>query len=229
MDFRSSFLIVFMVVAFALQGEGQSYYSLFRPKPPTGGGGTPGSGCDRVNAEEHDQEEITDGQAQSMNSSDLEIGNDGSERQNFGMYFNNFSIPAGATIDSAFVQFAVDNESIDDPLDVRIFGQEGSTPGVFTEDDNDILNRDWTETYVGWTLTGESWEPEHNQGPNQRTPNLASVIQEIVDNPSYSQGDPFVIIVSNYNDADGEREAESYDGDDGDLYGPEICIYWTTF
>lgn len=227
MGFKRSFLIVLIVVGFASLGVGQSYYYLFRPKPTTGGGGTPVSYCDRVNAEEHDQEEVTNGTAQSMNSSDLEIGNDAGTPQNVGMWFSGFNIPAGATIDSAFVQFAVDNTSINDPLDVRIFGQEGSNPAVFVETDNDILNRDWTETFVGWTLTGGTWSPVHNQGPDQKTPNIASVIQEIVDNPSYAQGNNFVIIVSNYNDAAGEREAESWDGDDGDNLGPQLCVYWT--
>jgi hypothetical protein len=45
-------------------------------------------------------------------------------------------------------------------------------------------------------------------GPDQQTPNIASIIQEIVNRPGWSSGNSIVIIVT----GTGERTAESYDG-----------------
>lgn len=225
MGFKRSFLIVLIVVGFASLGVGQSYYYLFRPKPPTGGGGTPVDRIDYVDATNEDYEEPTDGiratPSGSLGSSDLEIGNDGNIAQNVGMYFDSLAIPAGATIDSCFIQFAVDNTSINDPLTVNIQGQVGAAPSVFDEVDNDILNRPKTTASVVWTLTGGTWSPTGNAGPDQRTPDFASVVQEIVNDPSYASTHPIVIFIMN--NGGGEREAESFDG----TYAPWIHVYWT--
>jgi len=218
---RSFSIFILLLSASMLEAQ---YYAQFRFKPAAGGG-TPMSRCDEVDASNEDYEEGVDGggtgSVGDIASSDLEIGNDGSTPQNVGMLFDGFTIPAGAQIDSAFVQFTVDNTSIVDPLVVEIYAEEGSNPAVFNTPDNNILSRDWTEAFVTWTLTGQSWTPVGNAGPNQRTPNLATIIQEAVDNPSYASGHNFVIIV-HQTGSSGEREAESFDGD----AAPEICIYW---
>lgn len=224
-----SFLILCLLLSSALQGVGQSYYSLFRPKPPTGGGGTPVDRIDYVDASNEDHEEPTtgvrNGPSGDINSSDLELGNDGSIAQNVGMFFDSLNIPAGATIDSVFIQFEVDNTSINDPLSVVIRCQEGTTPAVFVQETNNILGRDKTETGVTWTLTGGTWSPVGNQGPDQRTPNFAAALQETVDNPSYVQGDPIVVFIMN--NGGGEREAESWDGTGTGTGSPWIHVYWT--
>jgi len=212
----------------AVECGGQSYYTLFRTDPPAGGG-TPMNKIDYVDASNEDHEEPTDGIRASpsgdISSSDLELGNDGSIAQNVGMFFDSLNIPAGATIDSAFIQFEVDNTSINDPLSVIIRCQEGSTPAVFVQVDNNILNRDKTETGVTWTLTGGTWSPAGNQGPDQRTPNFAAALQETIDNPSYVQGDPIVVFIMN--NGGGEREAESWDGTGTFTGAPYIHVYWT--
>jgi hypothetical protein len=55
---------------------------------------------------------------------------------------------------------------------------------------------------VPWTIVGEA-------GPDQRTPNIASVIQEIVNRPGWASGNSLVVIIT----GTGERTAESYNGD----------------
>lgn len=216
----SSFLIVFMV-GFAWSLSGQSYYSMFWQKPATSSGGTPMSKCDWVDATEEDGEEESDGSSMSNNSSDLELGNEGSTLQNFGMYFDSLNIPAGATIDSVYVQFTSDNDSTDDPCGVNIYCQEGSTPSTFDESDDDILDRDWTEAFVSWDCGDpEGWDPPGTAGADQRTPNFKTALQETIDHASYTQGDPIVVIVEG---VQGEREAESFDG----TAAPWICVWWT--
>lgn len=219
---RTLFLILAILAALPLWGQ---YYGQFRYVPAAGGGGTPMSKCDWVDESDEDDEEASDGTRSGsvgdIMSSDLELGNDGSVLQNIGMYFDSLNIPATATIDSVFIQFTVDNTSISDPCSVRIYCQEGSTPAKFSEVTNGILGRDWTEAFTTWTLTGGSWSPVGNSGADQRTPNFATALQETIDNPSYSQGDPIVVIIEG---VQGEREAESFDGSGGPPY---ICVYWT--
>ena len=55
---------------------------------------------------------------------------------------------------------------------------------------------------VPWTTVGEA-------GADQRTPDLSSVIQEIVDRPGWSSGNSLVVIIT----GTGKRVAESYNGD----------------
>ncbi len=46
-------------------------------------------------------------------------------------------------------------------------------------------------------------------GPDQQTPDIASVIQEIVDRGGWNSGNSLVIIIT----GTGTRTAEAYDGD----------------
>ena len=51
-------------------------------------------------------------------SSDIEIGSDGGE-QIVGIRFN-LPVPQGATIDNAYIQFTVDEDKNDDPVNFTI-------------------------------------------------------------------------------------------------------------
>ncbi|MHC4705621.1 MAG: hypothetical protein ACYS8I_00850, partial [Planctomycetota bacterium] len=53
-----------------------------------------------------------------------------------------------------------------------------------------------------WTAVGHA-------GADQQTPDIASVIQEIVNRPGWASGNSLVIIIV----GSGRRTAESYDGD----------------
>jgi hypothetical protein len=53
-----------------------------------------------------------------------------------------------------------------------------------------------------WSVAGQA-------GPAQQTPNLAAVIQEIVNRPGWSAGSSLVLIIT----GTGHREAESREGD----------------
>jgi len=58
---------------------------------------------------------------------------------------------------------------------------------------------------VSWSPA--AW-PEDNNGAAQRTPELASVVQEIVNGAGWTSGNALALIVT----GTGERVAESYDG-----------------
>ena len=60
---------------------------------------------------------------------------------------------------------------------------------------------------VSWAVS--SWPTEKVAGPDQRTPALSAVIQEIVDRPGWESGNGLVLIVM----GSGYRQADTYDGD----------------
>lgn len=72
---------------------------------------------------------------------------------------------------------------------------------------------DWEP--VPWTTVGEA-------EPDQQTPDIASIIQEIVDRPGWSGGNSLVVIVTGR----GQRVAESYNGDAA--AAPLLHVEYTT-
>src|SRR4030095_11313804 len=64
----------------------------------------------QVSASADDAEEPLTGGLTDLNSSDLELGADGTTSQRVGMRFNNLTIPQGAFITNAYVEFEVDRK-----------------------------------------------------------------------------------------------------------------------
>lgn len=177
--------------------------------------------CKQITLGVEDAEEnMPFGSGFNNSSTDLELGNNAGQQQAVGIYFSGLNIPAGATINSATVQFGVDNTAIIDPLVVHIYCQEGATPVDFTS--QSIGARDATESFTVWTLTGGTWSPVGNAGPDQLSADFATTLQETVDHPSYTTGDPIVVFFLATDS--GEREAESANGD---APFPEICVNYT--
>jgi PKD repeat protein len=157
----------------------------------------------RVSASYDDAEEKADG-SMSRSSSDLELVYDGSN-QKVGLRFNGVTIPKGATITYAYVQFQVD-ESNSGATSLTIQGENADNALTFSSSSGNISSRTRTTASVSWNPV--PWTTTGVAGPDQRTPNIASVIQEIVGGNGWSSGNSLVIIIT----GTGERTAESYDG-----------------
>jgi len=143
-------------------------------------------------------------------SSDLELGGEdsGQDLQLIGMRFLDLAIPNGASIDTSFIQFTVD-ETDDEPTSLRIYGELiGNSPG-FTTDPMDLSNRSLTTAFVNWNNI-PNWDTVGVAGPDQATPNLGPIIQEIVGLPAWSPGNALSIIIEP--NPGGERTAESFSG-----------------
>ncbi|MBN1670747.1 MAG: CotH kinase family protein [Kiritimatiellae bacterium] len=140
-----------------------------------------------------------------LDSSDLELVYDGGD-QAVGMRFASVAIPPGAAIQSAYVQFKVD-ELNSGTATLAIRGQASDDAAAFTTATGDITARPKTAAAVSWSPP--AWTTVGAAGADQRTPDLAAVVQEIVDRPGWSSGNALVLLVT----GSGERTAESYDGD----------------
>jgi hypothetical protein len=157
----------------------------------------------RVTASSDDAEERASGRVK-RTSTDLELVFDKSE-QTVGMRFKDINIPRGAEIADAYVQFQVD-ETSSRTTSLSIAGEASDNAPRFTSSKGNISSRSLTNASVAWSPA--PWTTVGEAGPDQRTPNIAVIIGEIVERPGWSSGNSLVIIVT----GSGKRVAESFDG-----------------
>ena len=141
-----------------------------------------------------------------LESSDLELVYDVGFNQTVGMRFNSITVPPGATILDAHIQFKVD-ETPSNPTSLVIRGQADDNPVTFASANFAISSRPLTTESVNWSPS--PWSTIGAAGPNQQTPDISTIVQEIVDRPGWSNGNSLAMIITGI----GERVAESYDGD----------------
>ena len=158
-----------------------------------------------ITASSDDAEERGGALSMSLTSSDLELVDDGSREQTVGLRFTGITIPNGATIVNAYVQFQVD-EVDSGTASLTIHGEDNDNAGTFTSVNGNISSRTLTATSVGWSPV--DWTTVGEAGVDQRTPDIASVIQEIVDRIGWVSGNSLAIIIG----GTGERTSESFDG-----------------
>jgi uncharacterized protein YjiK len=170
----------------------------------------------RVAAGTDDAEEKSNGSI-TLTSTDLEMTFDTSE-QIVGMRFNGLDIPQGATIESAYIQFQVD-EATSGTTSLTIQGESRDYAATFTTATGNISARPRTAAMVSWLP--EPWLAVGEARFDQRTPDIASVIQEIVDRPGWTTGNSLAIIVT----GSGERVAESYNGTSAGA--PLLHVHWS--
>ena len=183
------------------------------PAPP------PGTVLDvRVGAGADDAEERTSTGAVSLTSGDLNLGHDGTAAQTVAMRFTGVTLPRGATITAAWVQFQVDEVSTA-ATSVTIAGEAADSAGVFTTAAGSISSRPTTTATVAWAPV--SWPTVGAATADQRTPSLAAVLQEIVDRTGWTSGNALALLVT----GDGTRVAESFDG--GAAKAPVLHIEYT--
>ncbi len=161
----------------------------------------------QVTASSDDAEQNLSTGAMSLTSSDLELINDLGVDQKVGMRFTGVSVPQGATVLSAYVEF-VNNPSTppESGATTLIFAaQAADNPITFTTTANNITSRTETTANVTWSMAaGTTWG---NDGDKHQTPDLKSVIQEVVNRSGWASGNAMVILVR----GSGERSAYAYD------------------
>ncbi len=125
--------------------------------------------------------------------------------QFIGLRFQNVVVPAGATITAAYVQFTAD-ETDDDAVDVTVSGEAADSAAAFSYASYDVSDRTPTAATVQWQPA--AWDLVGEADFAQRTPDLSTVIQEIVDRQGWSNGNSIALILS----GSGTRTAESCNG-----------------
>jgi hypothetical protein len=159
----------------------------------------------RIAAASDDAEESVASGAVSVSSSDLELVADGSDLQIVGLRFPGVTIPAGAVISQAWVQFQTDEVSTG-AASLAIRGVTTPQAPSFAATANNVSARPRTVASVAWAPP--AWNGVGEQAAAQRTPDLAAVVQELVGASSWASGDAIVLVVT----GSGRRTAEAEDG-----------------
>jgi hypothetical protein len=131
-----------------------------------------------------------------LGSTDLELHSDGppNDRQWVGIRFTDITIPRGAPISSAFIQFTVDGTDDEVPTNVDILGELVPNSAQFTDTLSNISSRAKTTSVVAWNNI-PVWDTIGVAGAGQRTPNLASILQEIVNQPAWTPGNALSLLI----------------------------------
>jgi hypothetical protein len=139
-----------------------------------------------------------------MTSTDLDLVYDKGD-QTVGMRFNGVDIPQGATIVDAYVQFQADQAN-SEPTSLTIRGEDVDDAATFSDVKYNISSRPKTSAGVPWS-PGQ-WSTVGEAGEAQKTPDISSIIQEIVDREGWASGNSLVIIIT----GTGLRTAEAFEG-----------------
>jgi hypothetical protein len=158
----------------------------------------------RVAASGDDAEEHPRGYV-NLTSTELELVDD-QDRRTVGMRFPDIAIPRGETIAAAYIQFQT-QEGTSGATSLRLEAEASDSAARFTTEGHDVSARGRTAAAVSWSPA--PWTAVGDAGPDQQTPNLAPLIQEVVDRPGWSPGNALAIIIT----GSGRRVAEAYDGD----------------
>ena len=153
-----------------------------------------------------------------LTSSDLELPHEGAmapeAQQLIGCRWVALPIPKGATITEAWVQFSADATGEDfhiPDVSLIIEGELSPSPATFSSTLNDISTRATTTAKVVWDVP--QWTTVNAQNPEERTPDISSIIQEIVNQDGWT-GNAIVLMFRDNpaKPSQGTREAESFDG-----------------
>ena len=137
---------------------------------------------------------------------DLNLGSgSGGSPTTAALRFTGVQVPNGATITSAEVQFTADETgNASTNLVIRAERNDNSAPIATTA--FNISSRPRTVASVAWPVP--AWLTVGAAGPGQLTPNLASVVQEVVNRPGWAAGNALTVILT----GSGRRAAESFEG-----------------
>jgi hypothetical protein len=143
---------------------------------------------------------------------DIEAG------QLIALRFDSIGVPRGARISSATVQF-VSSDDKSERTDVAIQAQASNFAAPFSAADSNLSDRDRTTASVQWEdipawIAGAA-------GDAQRTPDLASLVQELVDRDDWSAASPIVLF---FEASTGDRDVASHEDDPSSA--PMLTISW---
>lgn len=191
-------------------------------------GSTNGTVDVRVNSSSDDAEQATSGGAVTLDSNDIdffgESNGTGTAYSNIGVRFNNITIPQGATITGAYIQFTANNSgtvSGGNPT-YTIQGQNVDNAATFATTANNISGRTW--------LSGQdvSWSPgvwSNGSTTNTSTPSITNIVQAIVNRGGWTSGNSMAFRVTGSSTGSLYREAESWD--DSSAAAPRLVVTYT--
>ena len=167
----------------------------------------------RIAAGDDDVEENGKNGNMYLNSSDLELVYDRSYTGNqlIGLRFTNIFLPPGAEIVNAYVQFTTD-EVRNKSGNMLIKAEATGNSAPYINQKYNLSSRPRTQASVAWTPP--NWNMVGESGEDQRTENIAPIIQELVDRADWTGGDIQTggVAITIMIEGNSRRVAESYNG-----------------
>jgi uncharacterized protein YjiK len=179
----------------------------------------------RVAASADDAEETTTGSI-SLTSTDIDLMIDSgstpvSTNRIVGLRFRGVTVPRGAQVTSAYVQFQTD-EVNSEPTVLTIRAQADDNAPGFTRAPESISSRQATTAAARWTPA--PWRRTREAGLTQRTSDLSKVVQEIVSRSGWASGNAIVLLVTGASGS--HRVARSSDTRSPGGLAPLLHIEW---
>jgi hypothetical protein len=164
-----------------------------------------------------------------LTSPDNELGNTNGDVATSvltGLRFADLPMVKGSTVKTAQIQFSTDE--INQPghnvaASYVIKGERVGNAAPFVATKFNITTRTPTSATVPWSKV-PVWDLVREEAADQRTPNLAPILQEIIDLPEWSRGNAAVFTIGNATGNLGRRTAEAKDG----RVAPALKVTYTT-
>jgi hypothetical protein len=153
-----------------------------------------------------DDAEESPGGAMNLESSTLDMVETAEGKQLIGLRFNNIHLARGADIRSAALQLSCRTPS-NDATELIIRAEVGKA-AAFTTESGNLSARKTTSAEIRWSPA--EWNKEGEAGPSQRSPDLAPLIREVINDHDWKPGNSIVFIIS----GSGKRLAAPFRGKD---------------
>ncbi len=164
----------------------------------------------QVNTSGEDARQETGGNTVSTTVTPIELARTAASVNSIaGFNFDGLTLPQKAKITNATVQFtagATDSTAVT----LSIFGERATNATDFVATDNSVYDRALTGATQSWTVP--NWT-NGNRTASQLTPNIANVVQEIVNQPTWASGNSLnILFYNNGSTGTNRRRAIAFDG-----------------
>ena len=162
-----------------------------------------GASVDIPISQSHDDAQQDEG-SMKLTSSGLDVGDTDEE---IGLRFQ-VSVPKGSTITNAYIEFYC-YEDHPETVNIGIWGEDVGDADMFLDVTNHITDRyhaNKTTQTVDWPDVSPNWEP----GNSYRTPDIKTIVQEIISHTDWASGNSMVFF---FIGTDDDYSASTYDRD----------------
>ena len=178
-----------------------------------------GVSCTRISDGAGDVEQAENGNVY-VNTGALDLVLDGEPNpwrghQLVGLRFDGVEVPEGALIVSAHIQFTSAGQGDVDPVELIVSAEIDADASPISWAPFDLSGRVRSDT-ISWQP--QPWGGAGSAGPEQRTPDLSAMVQEVVDLPGWQANNAMLFLVF----GSGRRQAFSFEMDPQSA--PELCI-----
>lgn len=179
----------------------------------------------QITADSDDAEEMgTNGSSpgtMDLTSSDIELVVDGNDGNQFvGLRFSSLNLPKNAVIDSAFLQFTVD-EINTGATSVIIKVEDNDSSVTFSNTAFDISSRVSSSDSVLWSNI-PAWSTAQVKTLDQRSTDVSSLVNRIMQRNGWNPGNPITFLIT----GTGERTAEAHRGNGNESV--ELIVHYST-